>query len=88
MSVGAGKYNVRERLQGKIDTRDVVAVESDASVDANANESFTSSDESVAAERLDLPLRNPRLEFGSNKSSPGTPSRGFSGRNIDTDLAR
>lgn len=88
MSVDAAKYNVRARLKGKIDTRDVIAVEVDASADANANESFASSDESGASERLELPLRNLRLDLGSTKSSPGTPSRGFVGRNIDTDLAR
>lgn len=100
-SAGAEKYNVRERLKDKIKDDDESTIRReiqllgiqynnsvDASVAANANESFSSIDESSAFERHDSPLRNPRLDLNSKNFSPSTPSKGFMGHNIDTELAR
>lgn len=92
MSASTGKYNVRERLKGKVvmdeELRGNIGLGYEASTDSNSNESFTSIDESGASERLDFPMHNPVLDLGQKKSAPGTPSKGFMGRNIDINLAR
>ena len=92
MSASTGKYNVRERLKGKVvmdeELHGNIGLGYEASTDSNSNESFTSIDDSGASERFEFPMRNPVVDFGQKKSTPGTPVKGFMGRNIDINLAR